>query len=235
MNVGAAPKANRVVLWDLTKSGPGLRQTNPAGGPSNCVSFAFDGNSIASVNFNKVHIWEIKNGTELTVGPMSQPLGAIAVACSPKAGLVAVGNRRGEVRLLDTATFDVRWTKPAGGVQPIHSIAWSNDARRVVAASDTGSAVLDAADGRLVNRLPLTTVRPIFSPDGRWIAGAGSDHAFRINDVASGRILAASSADDNAAMAAAAFSADGQSVTILGVDGMLRNWSIPVELSTNGK
>jgi WD40 repeat protein len=168
----ATQDPNRVVLWDLAKGQAAGRQIRPAGGLTSSLSYATNGKIVASVALNKIHLWEVKNSSELIPGLISQPLNAQSVACSPTGGLLAVGTHRGDVRLVDSSTFEIRWTQPVHGSRPVMSVAWSADGQRLIAASDTGSAVLNAADGREIFRLPTTAYQPVFSPDGRWIAAA---------------------------------------------------------------
>jgi serine/threonine protein kinase len=221
---------NRVVLWDPAKGQPASRQNMRAGGVCNAISFASDSKTVADIAVGKIHFWVIKNGNDLTVGPISEGLFAQAVACSPTSPVLAVGTRRGEVKLIEIGSMATSWTKGVGGGQAIQSISWSNDGKRLAASNPTGTVIFNAADGKPLARIPRITAFPVLSPNGRWIGGGSAEGIVWLAEAASGRVAAASANDDVAAVEGTAFTPDGRTLITLGHRGLLKHWDVPLEL-----
>jgi hypothetical protein len=230
VNALVSPTPNRVVLWDPAKGQPASRQNTRAGGVCNAISFASDSKTVVHIAIGKAHLWVIKNGTDLTVGPISEGLTAQVVACSPTSPVMAIGTRRGEVKLIEIGSLASLWTKGVGGSQTIQSISWSSDGKRLAAANPTGTVIFNAAEGKPLARIPRITVCPVFSPDGRWIGGASQEGIVWLADAANGRVVAASANDDASAVDGIAFTPDGRSLIALTHRGLLKHWDVPPEL-----
>jgi WD40 repeat protein len=114
-----------------------------------------------------------------------------------------------------------------GHADIVYGAWWSADGRRVVTASEDGTArVWDAAGGTLVATLSGHRAKvgaASFSPDGMRVATASDDGTARLWDAATGAPVATLEGHTGW-VAAAAFSPDGGRLVTAGQDGTARVW-----------
>jgi WD40 repeat protein len=131
----------------------------------------------------------------------------------------------------------LRWPAPLKGF--VRTAVFSPDGSRILTAGNTGNsvgggypsrnflpAIWDAATGKLLLSLkaePRTVVAAVFSPDGRYVASAGSDKIARMWDAVSGDELFTFRGHD-AGIRTVAFSRDGRHLLTASEDGTARVW-----------
>lgn len=97
--------------------------------------------------------------------------GITSLAFDASGRLLATGEVEGALRVWDVASRSPRWTVVLPGRTRVSSVAFSPDARRVVACCESGAAyIIDAATGAALLELPADGPRKCiasFSPDGR--------------------------------------------------------------------
>src|SRR5215207_9994139 len=137
---------------------------------------------------------------------------ALATDFSPDGRLLAVAGDKGELGLWNARTLaPVRRLEGLRGW--IQAVAFSPDGR-LVAAGDVSGAnrrllIWDVGSGRQTafeSDVPPSQLT--FSPDGRLLAGAGSDRGVEVRDVASGRLVGKPPLDELAR--SVSFSPDGK-------------------------
>ncbi|HMK87774.1 MAG TPA: protein kinase, partial [Steroidobacteraceae bacterium] len=115
----------------------------------------------------------------------------------------------------------------SGHTDVVESAAFSPDGRRIVSASDDGTArVWSALTGRELMRLSGHAghvVSATFSPDGRRIVTTSVDKTVRVWDAASGRPVLVLSGHTGP-VERAAFSPDGERIVTASADGTARIW-----------
>jgi TPR repeat protein len=115
----------------------------------------------------------------------------------------------------------------SGHTQLVLSAEFSPDGRRVVTASDDGTArIWDVATGRELIRLDGHTAQvegAVFSPDGRRIVTGSYDYTARVWDAMTGRQLTRLSGH-TAVVSWAGFSPDGRRIVTSSFDKTARIW-----------
>ena len=147
--------------------------------------------------------------------PLSGPVVGVAVS---RDGSLAAAAAKSQVTLVSPSGRRVL-ASPGGRVT---SVAFSPDARRVVAGTQSGAVEVWRTDGT-----PVRTFRPHnggvadaqFSPDGRWIATAGP-HTGSLIDTARGRFLLLRG--HRGRLTGATFDASGRRIYTVGADGTVR-------------
>jgi WD40 repeat protein len=149
--------------------------------------------------------------------PLSAPVVGVALS---RDGSLAAAAAKSQVTLVPRSGRRVVLPSPGGRVT---SVAFSPDARRVVAGTESGAVVVWRTDGT-----PVRTFRPHngrvadaqFSPDGRWIATAGPQTGSLI-DTARERVVF-HLRGHRGGLTGATFDASGRRIFTVGVDGTVR-------------
>jgi WD40 repeat protein len=114
------------------------------------LAFSPDGRMALAVFYDFTQLWEVASGTALHTIPGGTH-GSESYArpvFSPDSRWLAVGEYRGQVRLLDVATWKERRTLN-GHTGPITGLAFTPDGRNLISASaDTTMLVWDLGDLR---------------------------------------------------------------------------------------
>jgi WD40 repeat protein len=143
-------------------------------------------------------------------------------------GLVT-GGADGTLELWDVATGRPRWARPALAHRGrVTVLGVSPDGTRVASAAlgESDLRVVSGSDGSAVAVLPgggAGVTALAFSPDGRWLAAAGSGGPVRVWDLSRGRALH-SVVGRGVRAQSLAFSPDGRWLATGGQDGALRIW-----------
>jgi len=223
--LAAASQDDKVWLWTLDAGTTTATQDGTLTGATdwvNAVAFSPDGTSVAAGTADAgVLIWNRASRDRITTLPRPQPVTSIAWDGS---GRLVSGDADGTVSL---------WTMPSpvlATADKTTTVAYSpNGAMLAVggqdvqlwnAASRTRVATHSLAGGTVVNGL-------VFSPDGRIIAAAYSDHTVGLLSASTLAPLGAPfqvTATGNAETVA--FSPDGTVLATGGDDGTVRLWSI---------
>jgi len=139
----------------------------------------------------------------------------------------------------DTGTELAALTWPTWFRASVRTAVFSSDGRRILTAGNVGSAsvgpglqvinlpnIWDADTGKLLITLktePRTVSTAVFSPDGQYVATAGTDKMARIWDAVDGKELFTFRGHDGA-IQTVAFSGDGQRLVTASADGSARIW-----------
>ena len=120
-----------------------------------------------------------------------------------------------------------------GHAGAVHSAAFSLDGRRLLTASEDGTArIWDAASGAQLVRMagqsgPLSSAA--FSPDGTRVVTTSGDRTARVWDAATGRELAR--LEHGSRVYLAMFRPDGAGLVTASENGAVRLWGYGCELS----
>ncbi|MFF2506593.1 TIR domain-containing protein [Streptomyces sp. NPDC058067] len=229
-----APTAEAVGALVESHSMPRVLQGR---GPVRLVAFSSRG--LLAVADGRVRLFDPAGDTEpVVVDPGLRTV--TAVAFSPDGGELALGGVDGTVRLLDVT--DGRRARPlrvlpaAAGHREIRGLVLTAEGR-LVTMTDKGGAVLDVrnpARPRTVRALPGALIAA--SPRGNLIATEQDDGALRLWNL-SGSVSGSARLRRAAAVSAppgitgtpqavaVAFSADGQTIAVAGVDSV-RLWDV---------
>ncbi|HJZ90778.1 MAG TPA: serine/threonine-protein kinase, partial [Gemmataceae bacterium] len=158
---------------------------------------------------------------------VSLPRPAWDLAASHDGSVLAAATGDPAVELLDAEGQPVRTLTAAGG--KVIRVGISADGRRVVGASEDGTAHVWAADsGRLVRTLAghkglVTGAR--FFPDGRKVVTVGLDGTLRVHDVEDAKAEPRVIRQPGVQFHCASVSPDGKRVAAGGSDGGVRVWN----------
>jgi WD40 repeat protein len=197
------------------------------------VAFSPDGEWIASGSWDRtVALWDAATGERC--GVLRHPGAVRALAFSPDSSwLVSAADGEERLHVWDVATgrrrkaIDVRLPGPRKNLEGLDV---RPDGARIAATDREGNLfVLDAATGReiAVEHLGLVRVKnPVaYSPDGRWLAGAGGDHQIYLWDAQTHQ-LAHRLADHRGEITSLAFSRDGSRLVSASIDSTVRVWDV---------
>jgi WD40 repeat protein len=171
-------------------------------------------------------VWDLAKDEHRTLGRF-EDAGAPEVAdvLSPDGAMLAQTDERAQVRLVDTATGQVR---SLGQLDDLaFGLAFSTDARRLAVGARDGSVrVWDVANGtsRVVLRVPYTAWDVAISADGARIAVA-SDGGVHVVDLASGETRRL--VGHAGTVGSVDFLPGGGRLLSSGADGTVRLWDIP--------
>jgi WD40 repeat protein len=191
-------------LWDvqtgkLRQQRPGKLSTTFNGwhcGGIQSVAYAPDGKMVAFVEDNRVSLFDSRSGQELQQPPGQA--GAITATLFSADGkrLVTVSEDQVQ-RLVEWDLASGQTLRPLRGyLDWAHLFALSPDRKTLVGTGNQALRLFDTGTGKELHRIPLpipdrsSSLETVaYSPDGKWIAGAGNldDGSIRIWDPATGK------------------------------------------------
>jgi WD40 repeat protein len=171
-------------IWDLARRQLLVSIPSPDRALFNCVAFSPDGMKLATATLGVV-LWEVGTWRKLKAFPSSDHTAVHSLAFSPDGMTLAVGmhnsERGGFVKLWDLATGQERAILD-GHVNPVLSVAFSPDSRKLASSSPWSSSKVKLWD--------LTTDPPRLTHDleatGPVALAAGQWENIRLWDVGTG-------------------------------------------------
>ncbi len=134
--IASGGKDGSIHIWDAI-TGQRL-STWQAGSEQKGVVFLPDGNFIASTGVSGVRIWEVKTGKLKSRHDFSGANG-VGLDCSSDGKLIACGDTRGFIRILNTD--GKLMLKFQAHTSVVHTLAFSHDGKRLVNGAGTDSDV----------------------------------------------------------------------------------------------
>jgi WD40 repeat protein len=168
------------------------------------VAYRGDGKQLASASSDKTaRLWDPANGKELFV--LKHPNVVDAVAFNPGGDQLATCGHDGVVRFWDVAKgTQIREIKAhtTANLTAIYCLAWSKDGKQIATGGlDQSIKLWDAAGAKLIREFKAYKPKEFeqghregvftvaLSPDGKFLASAGSDRVAKIWNVADGKML----------------------------------------------
>lgn len=198
----------------------GQRASHPAA----IASFSLDGKTLALGIDDSIQLWSAATGVHLQTLPGDNTQ-IEAIAFSPDAMTLALGQLHGYIRLWDVATceYSRRFKTPAMGVR---DIAFRPDGKTLVLGSRGSNAVLlDATTGAFRQTVMGRSSVIAFSPDNKMMASGSDDSAIRLWDaeiVMNGQII--NRAKSRSRVRAIAFSPDGKMLASTSGTTIIQLW-----------
>jgi WD40 repeat protein/serine/threonine protein kinase/Tfp pilus assembly protein PilF len=143
------------------------------------LAWSPDGRRLATANVSgdaAIRIWDTQGDDrprtlETPLEPRFQnEKGILGLSWSPDGRRLASREQHRKITVWDAETDKVVSTIPPKVVDNGIGLAWSADARHLIAGYDSGLKILDAASGKEVNSLAITNTDFAVSPDGNHLA-----------------------------------------------------------------
>lgn len=208
--------------------------TRPAGvfqqkGPAALLAFSPDGRELATCDVDEgIRLVEVPTGRLLRT-IQTPGYSANSMTFSPDGSLLAAGTNKGEVRIWDARTLELRAMIPVDDKWNVHAIAMSADGS-TLAATSTGPArpvaLWNCTTGQKLQTLghqSEDTKAMTFAPDGKMLVTVARDGRAEAWDVATGRSIGTLPKPDNDFSADVCFCPDGKRVAI-GREGSVSLW-----------
>jgi WD40 repeat protein len=197
--------------------------------PVTALTFSPDGRWLVSGVYGLVVVWDLQAGQPLQ--GLTNLLGAVNdLKFSPDGKLLAVAggqpSARGELRLFDTATWQLKATL-GGHADVVFGVAFSPDGKKLASASfDKTVRVWDVATGK--GLLTFTDHSDFvygvaFTPDGKWLISCSKDKSLKRFDATTGEAdLTFSGSNED--VTTVVIHPQGQRVVSASLDGNLSLW-----------
>lgn len=192
------------------------------------LAVSADGKLVAACGGeNEVWMCELATGKQLHAVKLE--LRPESLALSPDGKTLAVGaaDASGHVVLIDVAGGKVRATVPIGDL-PATTLAFTKDGKHLLAGGMSGLLTLFEADDLSVVRDYKGEVESnvnwvAIAPDGKTFAAANVDHAIRIYELESGKLLATFSGHEDS-VDQVEWSPDGKAAISVDASGKIKLW-----------
>jgi len=173
-------------LWDVD-SGRELRIFERHSPPP-VFALSPTGDSVATVGKGQIRIWEVASGRAIQSLPAHEHF-TLALAFSPEGEILASGGDRGRVLLREVASGQTR-QQIEHPEKSLRQIAFSPDGQMLATigygrGTDASLRLWSTQTGKRIDELRISNADIeafAFSPDGRMVAGAGSDGKLHIWD-----------------------------------------------------
>jgi WD40 repeat protein len=246
--LAAAERSGTVRFWQVPSGQPGAvwqRETEESEWYCNGIHFSPDGRLLCISDYPKqIRMIEVASGNLMWKGS-----GSFDEAFSPDGARLLVAKVGPNLALLDVATGKQRSKirlnlNIPDGLGVMYQLAFSPDGRQLAVAPDGGSLLL--CDGQtcaetrrladhdlraemhieIIGGKRANQIRALaFSPDGKWLASAGTDTGVHVWEIATGKEALCLSGHE-AEVSTLAFSPDGHRVFSFGQDGQGYLWDL---------
>jgi len=195
------------------------------------LAFSSDGRQLAAAaggltTPGELTIWDVAD-RKLRVR-RAEPTGVLAVAFSPDGAAVVIGCVDHSLKLLDTATGEVKKTFD-GHQGPVRALAFSPDGRTIASGSYDKSVRLWDVDSAMLRQTLTGHTERVwsarFSPDGKVLASAGNDRQARLWNPVTGDLVR-SLDHGQFTLRGVDFSPDGRWLATACGDGRARLWDV---------
>ena len=236
----AEENRNRIVRLDIAN---GVRLLDEGNTPGALLWFAdalpLLTNTPAAETIHRIRIQQTLDQIPRLLQVMAHESAVMTGDFSPDGRQVATGTMEGKLRIWEVSS-GVLVRPPLDMGNLISQVLFSADGRRLLVCSapplDNSShgnpkrgfaTVLDVASGQeIFPRLASNLVAVSFSPDGRWLAAATTNHVIRLFDAQDGRLAAELKGHTDEIMRLS-FGADGKLLASAGRDRTARLWRLP--------
>jgi WD40 repeat protein len=187
------------------------------------LALSRDGSVIAAGSADgRTSVWNRDSGA---LGSQVFPSPVAAVAVSPRGDLVASGDVHGNIRVWDPSSGGLRWSAAQGGT--LEAVAFSPGGGVLVTSGSKGSVLWSVSNGHKLHELasPKGDLKAAFSPNGRFVATAGSDSNGRLWFARSGGLYHVLRGHVQR-LTDITFSRDGLHVATASGDSDVRIWSV---------
>lgn len=226
--IAAATIGRRIHLWDLTTGEPLVELEGDASGG---LAYSPDSWLLGAVDRRGAYqLWETDTGDPL-FSRNSDVLSVRSTALSPQMDVVAVGTRRGMIRLMDVASGkEIRAVRASEEGTEVACLAISPDGAALASAGGRASRekstdaveLWDVKSGERTGRLAVPVVGDAlsrtgmedlqFSPDGRLVAGVHASGTTLLWVVSSGDCIAQLPRESHVCLC---FSSDGKMLILV--------------------
>ncbi|KAL1693720.1 WD40-repeat-containing domain protein [Schizophyllum commune] len=209
----------------------------------NCIAFSPDSKHLLSGSSDgSIRLWDTETGKH--VAEIRGHSGGVAsVVFSPDGKLIASGSHDKTIRIWDVATRKQLREPLTGHEASVASVAFSPDGKRIVSGShdqtlriwdittrtQVGDALTEHDHGDFgAGDLVFGEVNSVaFSPDGKRIVSASSDHTIIVWDAESREPITEPLRGHDGTVTSVAFSPDGKTIVSGCADHTIRVWSVP--------